>query len=194
MDGQINKGRICWATTLLVCSVLISVGVTASRGIVRAAPSRRGPGTAYLPASWTKTGHSTGLSEPQDHIRAARRPLTATLPADLSVLFISREPRYPRYCVDYSSGVPRLCPGTEEAKRFPDPGEPVTMTAAVANQGGAISSETDYAWLVDGMQVEVGSLPELVPREQISLTARWDWRIGPHMVIGGECVAGGREG
>ena len=60
---------------------------------------------------------------------------TSTLPTDLSILTISRRPLYQRYCLDYSRNLPELCPGTEHDQRFPQPGELVTFTARIANQG-----------------------------------------------------------
>ena len=46
-----------------------------------------------------------------------------------------------------AAGLPELCAGTEDDKRFPDPGEVVTFTAQIANQGvitsPAVSGDLD---------------------------------------------------
>ncbi|MDO8658771.1 MAG: Ig-like domain-containing protein [Candidatus Levybacteria bacterium] len=69
---------------------------------------------------------------------------------DLDVVYIERNPRYYRYCVEYVGAASRLCPGTENNKRWPDIGENVTYTAHIINKGDSLSPDFTYQWLVDG--------------------------------------------
>ena len=102
--------------------------------------------------------------------------------SDLSVHFISRTPRYDRYCLDYSHDAPELCEGTEDAKRFPDPGEQVTFTARIKNQGAISTTATAYTWLLDGGEQASGLLPALGPGAEENLSWRWAWQSGAHTV------------
>ncbi len=81
-------------------------------------------------------------------VSRAAQAIPPLLP-DLSVQWIERTPRYQRYCVDYSRGLPELCAGTEEEQRFPEPGEIVTWTAYIANQGRVASPAVPALWQVD---------------------------------------------
>ncbi len=101
---------------------------------------------------------------------------------DLSIQYISRTPRYQRYCLDYSQGVPELCPGTEGAKRFPDPGEVVTFTAHVANQGSTVAAERPYTWSLDGVEQASGALPALATGGTAEVQWSWPWQTGAHTV------------
>ncbi len=67
---------------------------------------------------------------------------------DLSVQWIARTPRYPRYCLDYRHGLPELCPGTDSARHFPLPGEVVTFTAQIANQGVITTPALSATWQI----------------------------------------------
>lgn len=113
---------------------------------------------------------------------ALPRPANANIPADLSVLYISCTPRYQRYCLDYSSGSPELCQGSGHEKRFPDPGEVVTLTARVANQGGVGAAATTYTWLWDGEAQAWGIVPALAPGETVDLVWTWPWQSAPHTI------------
>ncbi|MCA9728360.1 MAG: T9SS type A sorting domain-containing protein, partial [Candidatus Eisenbacteria bacterium] len=75
---------------------------------------------------------------------------------ELSVSYIERTPHDTyRYQVEYDgAGVPHLVPGTEGDKRWPDPGETVTLVAHVINKGTAASGAFDCAWRVNGLLVE----------------------------------------
>ena len=89
--------------------------------------------------------------------------------ADLDVIYIERTPRYYRYAVEYTFhsgdpwGIPRLCEGTENNKRWPDVGETVTYTAHVLNKGGAASTKFRFEWLVNGTVVAQGTSRRLQP-------------------------------
>jgi hypothetical protein len=100
---------------------------------------------------------------------------------DLDVTFINRSPLYRAYCVEYGwdvlnqPGIPRLCPGSENDRRWPAPGEPVTFTAHIANKGTAASPGFGYAWHIDGVEVARGALPPLVPGAEITASYGWPW-------------------
>lgn len=89
--------------------------------------------------------------------------------ADLDVTYIERTPRYSRYALDYRLqpgdpwGIPRLCEGTEDDKRWPDEGETVTYTAHIINKGTAKSSRFRFEWLIDGTVVAQGTSRALRP-------------------------------
>ncbi len=104
------------------------------------------------------------------------------LPADLSILFLSRAPRYNRYCLDYSHNAPELCVGTANEKRFPEAGEPITFTARIANQGDIATTAVGYTWTLDGVSQAVGMLPALGASSEITLTWGWAWQTGAHTV------------
>ncbi len=98
---------------------------------------------------------------------------------DLSVQWIERTPRYQRYCVDYSRGLPELCPGTEDEQRFPAPGEIVTWTAHIANQGLVPSPAVPAIWQV-GQQTPLPQvLPALGPGVTATLAITWPWPTDP---------------
>jgi hypothetical protein len=92
--------------------------------------------------------------------------------ADLDVTYIERTPRYFRYALDYRLrpgdpwGIPRLCEGTEDDKRWPDKGETVTYTAHVLNKGTVLSSRFHFEWLVNGTVVAQGNSRPLRPGDE----------------------------
>jgi hypothetical protein len=94
---------------------------------------------------------------------------------DLDVTFISRDPLYYAYCVEYPDGIPQICPGREEDPRWPAQGEVVTFTAHVVNKGSDPSPAFGFAWAIDGSTVMTGSLPGLASGETISTTYSWIW-------------------
>ena len=58
---------------------------------------------------------------------------------DLDVTFISRDPLYYMYCVEYPDDLPQICPGHEDDQHWPAEGELVTFTAHVVNKGTSAS-------------------------------------------------------
>jgi hypothetical protein len=100
---------------------------------------------------------------------------------DLDVTYISRAPLYRAYCVEYlydapnQPGRPILCPGTENDRRWPEPGETVTFTAHIINKGTISSPASDYAWYIDGVEVDSGTLPALDPAAEVIATYQWPW-------------------
>ena len=119
---------------------------------------------------------------------------------DLDVLFIEQWPTYPGYWHHYPGNVPVLLkPGTGtdgtppescytkdeyEAlrKTHPDEGEVMTLTAYVANKGGAPSDPTPYEFAVDGRVLKEGELPALDPGEKTAVVLDWGYRAGRHFV------------
>ncbi|HYI07485.1 MAG TPA: CARDB domain-containing protein [Thermoanaerobaculia bacterium] len=96
---------------------------------------------------------------------------------DLDVTHISRTPRYKRYVIDESRGLPQqLAPGTENDKRWPEAGEIVTYTAHVINRGEAAANPFRYQWTVDGVAVRALAMPkrlEAGERTTVSLQIPW---------------------
>src|SRR5688500_4689197 len=106
------------------------------------------------------------LDVPQQVIAAVKK---GARQADLDVTYIERTPRYSRYALDYRLqpgdpwGIPRLCEGTEDDKRWPDEGETVTYTAHIINKGTAKSSRFRFEWLIDDTVVAQGTSRDLRP-------------------------------
>jgi len=100
---------------------------------------------------------------------------------DLDVTYINRAPLYKAYCVQYmydapnQPGRPYLCPGTEDDRRWPEPGEIVIFTAHIINKGTVAGPAFDYAWHIDGTEVASGTLPALAPAAEITATYTWPW-------------------
>lgn len=109
-------------------------------------------------------------------------PANPPLLPDLSVQWIERTPHYQRYCVDYGRGLPELCAGTEDEQRFPEPGEIVTWTARVANQGSAASPAVSAVWQVGEQAVLPQALPALGPGVTATLAITWPWPAAPFSV------------
>ena len=119
---------------------------------------------------------------PPSPLPSTRRTVTVPLQPDLDVLWISRQPRYQRYCVQYPNDLPTLCAGTVGVQRQPHPGEPVTFTGHIANRGFAHSGSFTFTWEVDAQPLLSGTLPGLAPDEEITTTLNWSWAAEPHTV------------
>ncbi len=102
--------------------------------------------------------------------------------ADLSIQYISRTPRYNRYCLIYDRDIPELCPGTETERRFPQAGEPVTFTAHIVNQGMVTATAAAYTWTVDGSAVQIGEVQAIGPDGWVDIHMEWLWQEGSHIV------------
>lgn len=94
---------------------------------------------------------------------------------DLDVTYIQRTPMYHAYCVQYADGIPTLCAGTENEKRWPNSGEVVTFTAHIINKGPVPSPEFTYRWAIDGSRVMSGTHAGLAPAEEATVTYQWPW-------------------
>lgn len=107
---------------------------------------------------------------------AALRATPPDLP-DIQVAWISREPLYPSYDVQYVDGwTPTLRPGSDGDKRWPEAGEPITYSAHIANRGTQPSDPFAYRWLIDGAQVKRGAVAGLAPGEWLTVTLSTVWR------------------
>lgn len=118
---------------------------------------------------------------------AAEAALAAPPPPlqpDLDVTYIARTPRYMRYVIDESRGVPQqLAPGTENDKRWPDVGETVTYTAHVINKGQGVARPFRYQWRVDGATVEKGTVARLMqPGEERTISLQTPWTAEPQQI------------
>ena len=139
-----------------------------------AAPGRRGPFPPPAPPPFYWVTSTLSL----EHEAVAPQP---PLP-DLSVQWIERLPRYHRYCVTYERGLPELCPGTASDQRFPDPGEVVTLTAHIANQGTDASPAVAARWRLDDAALASTILPPLAPGVTTTLAITWPWQTDSHTV------------
>ena len=111
--------------------------------------------------------------------------MTSTPPdlPDVQVAWLSRAPLYAPYAVDYPDGwTPELRPGTENDKHWPDPGEPITFSAHIANRGTQPTGAFSYRWRMDGNDVLAGTVANLAPGEWITLTMSWRWDQARHWV------------
>ncbi len=140
------------------------------------------PPPAPPPFYWVTTTHEARMP-------AAVPP---NLP-DLSVQWIARTPRYPRYCLDYSRGLPELCPGTANTRHFPLPGEAVTFTAQIVNQGLVATPAVSALWQVTpaaaagentsaAARQDIVTLPPLAPGATATLTLPWSWATARYTV------------
>jgi DNA-binding beta-propeller fold protein YncE len=152
--------RVCSALAIMAVACMVTLALLVVVVKAMAAPSL-----------WTGKG-ATGMrsSVPEG--------------VDLDVTYISRAPLYQAYCVEYlydapnQPGRPMLCPGTENDRRWPEPGEIVTFTAHVVNKGTLASPAFGYAWHVDGVEVASGMLLALAPTEEVTTSLQWPWPHG----------------
>jgi hypothetical protein len=139
---------------------------------------------AALILSIPVAGHSASAYSPESALQTITpTPGPTVIPEgiDLDVTYISRTPLYHSYCVEYPNDIPRLCPGTENDKRWPDPGEVVTFTAHIINKGTLPCPAFDYAWAIDGVVLLEGTLPGLNAAAEITTTYQWPWT---HPLVG----------
>lgn len=106
----------------------------------------------------------------------------ATGGPDLDVTYIERTPRYPRYCVEQVGGVPRLRPGTEHDKRWPEVGERVTYIAHIANKGDAPSCAFLSAWVIDGVTVGVRQTPGVAVATETTVPFDATWPLSAQTI------------
>lgn len=113
--------------------------------------------------------------------------IEASSTADLDIMFIGRTPRHPRLCPPLSlraaSGFP--CDPSATVHE-PEDQDEVTITARIANKGGATSSGAAYTWwLKTGPgQEEVyasGTIASgIAPGAVAELSVDWQWYGGGH--------------
>ncbi|HYI12448.1 MAG TPA: CARDB domain-containing protein [Thermoanaerobaculia bacterium] len=102
---------------------------------------------------------------------------------DLDVTYISRTPRYKRYVMDFSRGLPQLLPGTEKDKRWPAPGEIVTYRAHIINKGTSAASSFAYEWKLNGAVVRTGTeAGPFGPGVEKSVSFQTPWTAAPQRI------------
>ena len=105
---------------------------------------------------------------------------------DLGVTYIERLPRYQKYQLAYFRDGncpypfdefkgPVLCPGQADLKRWPDPGEPIELTAFVWNFGNWPSGPFDYEWKLNDETLEAGSHEGLESGKYAEFTLMTEW-------------------
>jgi hypothetical protein len=135
----------------------------------------------FDPARRADASAEPALDIPHRPASNGRPTLTQPEGIDLDVTYINRAPMYQSYCVEYPEpwngtvGIPRLCPGTEQEKRWPDQGEVVTWTAHIVNKGTVDSGPFVFQWLIDGDEVLSGTHPGLAPAAESTATYLWPW-------------------
>ncbi len=150
----------------LVCTLTIAVFVMAAILLISSA----GVSKTAPPPSVADEGWNEQFASPAG--------------VDIDVTYINRAPLYKAYCVQYmydvpdQPGRPYLCPGTEDDRRWPAPGEIVIFTAHIINKGAVASPAFDYAWHIDGAEVASGTLSALAPAAEITATYAWPWAHG----------------
>ena len=197
--GAVGAGRV--RSSIVVASfaaVLIAAAVVARAAHPAADGRRQGRPPAPAPSPGQRARSTTLDPMPwalaEDEVRprpfparTARAAGTIAKPAgvDLDALYIQMTPLYHAYCLDDSSGLPRLCAGTENDKRWPDRGEVVTFTAHFMNKGTVASGPFEYAWAIDGAEVARGSFPGLAPGTGSVAVTTWPWG---HDVVNGRLL------
>jgi Concanavalin A-like lectin/glucanases superfamily/Bacterial Ig-like domain (group 2)/CARDB len=122
----------------------------------------------------------------------------ASTPNDLEVMYIERNPKYPRYIavyqdptiftddwVPYRVSVPKGLGGgqTSTTPRWPKIGEAVTFIAHVVNHGATAQSGFSYEWYFDGQSVGSGvSTKVLAPYDTAQVAWNWTWDGNRHKV------------
>jgi hypothetical protein len=102
---------------------------------------------------------------------------------DLDITYISQSPNYYRYCVVTNNNIPTLCPGTENQKRYPEPGENITYTAHIINKGSQPSGSFNYQWLIDDQVAsESAFLGSLDPGEEFTTQLSTNWTAAPRKI------------
>jgi streptogramin lyase len=119
---------------------------------------------------------------------------------DLDVTYIQQLPFYPGYAFEYPGNVPTIRDpqsGTDRRERrwfmtraeadahgkhHPEPGETITFTAHVINNGGRASPPAEYVFKLDDTVLDRGTLPALAPREETTITTTWPYAAGRHWV------------
>ena len=175
MNRALLITRVLLTCALTLVLVTAATRRTALQQALLQPEAHRGPSLASLQATRLVPGgdfpwYSITRVPPDDWV-----PTAPPRGVDLDVTYISRTPRYAAYCVRYDAGVPSLCPGTETQQRWPAPGEVVTFTAHIANQGTEPSPPAAYSWAIDGTEILTGSLPGLAPQAEVTATLRWAW-------------------
>lgn len=118
---------------------------------------------------------------------------------DLSVLYISRAPRFAQLHVHYDPPGynPYLLQEEANAPTWPNVGDAVHFTARVRNQGTLASPAWGFRWTVDGKKVGEGSAEILAAGAEQDVSFTWSWQDGRHTIgfeITGKTCPGWEDG
>jgi hypothetical protein len=102
---------------------------------------------------------------------------------DLDPTYIERTPHdCLRYVVDYTGyeegGIPHVRPGTENDKRWPDPGETVTFVAHVRNRGNGPAAPFTCSWSLNGTPAGDVRVAGLGPFAETTVELSYQWPSG----------------
>ncbi len=195
MNTRVMLATLCCALCFLLLAIAVPTGQAVGVQVSAAPGSAAAELATQTPAPPVANAHPfdpavlrpdqpfPGAGYPWARVAAAWptgwTPAAAPPPGvDLDVTYINRQPMYRSYCVDYPAdvpGVPILCPGTEDERRWPAAGEVVTFTAHIANKGTLPSPPFDFKWFIDGGEVAAGTLPALAAGGEATTTYAWKW-------------------
>ncbi len=128
--------------------------------------------------------NSLGLeSEPSGEVSVTVEVFANGQP-DLSVLFISRSPRYNRFDIVYDPPGynPHPRPGTEDDPHYPTPGEMMAYTANIRNVGGGTVDGFAASWYVDGALAQTEAFGQLFPRQRAYSVFQKPWSAQPSLI------------
>lgn len=128
--------------------------------------------------------NSLGLeSDPSEEVSVTVEVFANGEP-DLSVLYISRSPRYNRFDIVYDPPGynPHPRPGSEDDKRYPNNGEMMTYTAAIRNNGGGTVESFEANWYVDGALFQTENFGLLFPRQRVISAIQKPWGNQPSLI------------
>ena len=106
---------------------------------------------------------------------------------DLTVTYIERQPRYPKYKISlfaerWRCGYPHdepkgpvVCPDNVDVKRNPEPGETVQLIAHVRNFGDTDVGQFDYVWRVGDQVLETGIYEGLTSGGSVEIIIDYVW-------------------
>ncbi len=184
----VSLGRVAVAGLILASVVVVwCAACRAASGSDKISDERVVSLQSVAPVAPSNRSEASDAAAPASH--------QVPLP-DLGVAFIQRRPLYEKYQLQYRSHDrtgylsgyseicgpgcvnPRLVPGTEDDQRWPDPGEPVTLTAHVRNYGLGASPPFSYTWRLDGVLLEQGTLSALAAGDLVTTSVVIPWPHG----------------
>jgi uncharacterized repeat protein (TIGR01451 family) len=103
---------------------------------------------------------------------------------DLQVQEIRRVPNFPAlpFTTDPAGYNASIDPAVASLPTWPSPGETVTFTAAVTNQGPAYAAGYRWRWLIDGVPSGSGLTRDIDPGVVVEHDKEWTWEDGEHEV------------
>lgn len=101
---------------------------------------------------------------------------------DIAVTYAEQVPQYPRNFPTEPNpkyNIPELVGEEANVKHWPDPGEKVKYVVHIRNAGFVPSKPTDFNCTIDGRIVKKAEIPELAPRQAMTIEVPWLWKQGP---------------